>query len=196
MNILNLDTKYNLNFNAASDITLRYILEKRSQYLPERILEAVKIAEAKSGINQPSLKELHKDVYQKLFDSKSLEEAKELYPEFSDIINITEFEGNRSKALKAIKAVMPLKDFTLQYLKDLYLLITEDNLVKKYGFSNRSLLIWLNQKLHIKKPNGEYNILVKMTDEAENKKVAEFSRQRIKNNPEAHRAMSKKGAEV
>lgn len=194
MNIQTFNNPYTPNFGAASDITLKYVLERRSQYLPERVLARAKELSRNPVSEQPALKDLHKDVYRSLMGANTLEEAKELYPEFAGVIDAVELEGNRSKAVKAIKKIMSLKDFTLQYLKDLYSLMTEDNIVAKYGFTNRSLLQWLNTKLHITKPMGEYNLLVKMTDEAENNRIAELSRQQVKNNPEAHLEMSRKGA--
>ena len=60
---------------------------------------------------------MHKDIYEPLKNAETLEQAKKLYPEFSNVLELTALEGNRSKALNAVKKIMPLEKFSLDLLK-------------------------------------------------------------------------------
>ena len=175
---------YTPSFQAASDITLRYLADKRAKYLPKRVFNEINELITTGKDNGVTIIDLHNKVYAELFNAKSLEEVKSLYPEFKDVIDAQTIEGNRSKAVTAIKNKMNLKDFSLKIIQDLYSLKTEDSLVKEFGLTNRSLLLWVLEKLNIPKLSGNYNILVKMSNEVENKRIAELSRQAIFNNPE------------
>lgn len=184
------------NFTAASDITLKYVLTKRAQYLPESMLNEIKQICASNPKELPSLQDVHKKVYQPLFDAKNLEEVRERFPEFKDVIDIVSLKDNRSKAVKAIKEKMPLEKFTLQYLKQLYQPEKMEDLVKMYDLTNRSILSWLNQKLNIKKLCSPYLKILKMSDEKENQRIAELSRQAIFANPKAQKKRLAKAAET
>ena len=184
-----------VRFGAASDISLEYVLKKHSKLLPKRMIEKIKEAIA-LGQKQKPLYELHNEVYKDLFEAESIETLKSEYPEFSDIKDIVSLEKNRSKAIKAVQKIMPLKDFTLDYIKRLYRPTPQDSLVQEYGFSNRSLIQWLNKKLNIKKLNGNYLQLLKMSNEEENSRIAELARHAIFSNTEAQEYRLKKAAEA
>lgn len=187
---------YTPNFTAASDINLKYVLAKRAQYLPESMLSEIKQICASNPKELPSLQDVHKKVYKPLFDAKNLEEVKGKFPEFKDIIDIVTLKDNRSKAVKAIKEKMPLEKFTLQYLKQLYQPKKMEDLVKMYDLPNRSILGWLNQKLNIKKLCSSYIQILKMSNEKENQRIAELSRQAIFANPKAQQKRLAKAAET
>lgn len=185
-----------ITFSSASDITLEYVYTKHSKYLPLRISEKIKSILSDKSKDVPKLYELHNDLYSGLFNATSLEEVKKLYPEFRGIRELTSLGDNRSKALKAIKKIMSPENFTLNYLKKLYTPTSQDNLVREYGFTNRSLLSWLNKKLNIEKLNGSYIKLFKMSHEDENNRISELSRQAIYANPEAQKCRLAKAAET
>lgn len=187
---------YTPNFAAASDIHLKYVLAKRAQYLPESMLNEIKQICASNPKELPSLQDVHKKVYQPLFDANSLDEVKKIFPEFKDVIDIITFKSSRSKAIKAIMDRMPLENFTLQYLKQLYQPQKMEDLVKIYGLPNRSILGWLNNKLNIKKLCSSYIQILKLSDEKENMRIAELSRQAIYANPEAQQKRLAKAAET
>ena len=184
------------NFKAASDLTLHYMLKHRASYMPQSVLDKMKELCATQFHGLPTLEELHHKVYAKLMSAKTLEEAKALYPEFKEVKDSAILKGNRSLAVKAIEKQMPIEDFSLAYLKDLYSLTTADDIVKKYGFTNRNILNWLNERLSIPKPKSNYHNLVNMTNEAKNNRIAEASRQAIINNPEAQKQRLAKAAET
>lgn len=186
----------NTNFKSAKDLNLRYMLNKNSQYLPESVLKEVQRL-CSSGKNElPSLPEVHQRVYQRLFNATSLEEIKSNYPELSEVIDIITLKGNRSKAIKAIESLMPLENFTLNYIKELYQPLRMEQLVEKYKLTNRSILSWLNEKLHINKLSSNYFQLLRMSNEEENLRIAECSRRAILNNPEAQQKRLEKAAET
>ena len=184
------------SFCAASDITLNYVLKKNEKYLPKRIADEIRKFNAHPHDNVPTLIEFHNKVYEGLFNAKTLDEVKQLYPEFKDVLELTAIKDSRSKAVKAIKEQMTLEQFTLQYLKDLYTPIQMDKLVEKYKVPNRSILHWLNDQLHITKLNTNYINLLRMSDEAENRRIAELSRQAIFNDMPAQTARLKKAADA
>lgn len=171
-------------FCAVKDLTPQYILKKRSHLLPERVVNKIKELCANPSQVMPDIKALHFSVYEDLFNSDLLEKAKELYPEFGRVINAIELKDNPSSAIAAIKKRMPLSDFSLAILKDLYSFKKEDELVEKYGFTNRSQLIWILQKLNIPKLNGNYNMIVKLTDENVSAQFAENANKTLRTDPE------------
>lgn len=198
MKIQTVSPNYNSSivFKSASDISLQYVYKKHAKFLPKRVFEKIKTILSNDKNEVPKLYELHNDLYKDLFEAKTLEEAKELYPEFKDIKDVTVLCNNRSKAVKAILKIMPLDKFTLNYLKKLYAPTSQDNLVKEYGFTNRNLLSWLNKKLNIKKLDGSYIQLFKMSNEEENLKIAEQSRKAIYANPDAQKNRLEKAAQT
>ncbi len=169
----------NMSFGSAKDITLEYVIKNHSKYLPQRVeTEAKRVLES-GNKNLPQLFELHNQVYKPLFEAKSLDEVKSIFPEFKDVIDVITLKDNRSKAIKAIEEKTQLENFTLDYLKKLYKPTGQDKLVQEYGFTNRNLLGWLNQKLNIKKLSGTYIKLIQMSDEKENSRIAELSRKAL-----------------
>ena len=184
-----------VSFGMASDITLEYVLKNHSKYLPQSIKTRIKELIA-SGFGKKRLNEVHDEVYKDLFEANSLSEVTEKFPEFSGVKDIKLLSDNRSKAIKFLRKIMPLEKFTLDYIKKLYKPTSQDNLVKEYGFTNRSLLSWLNSKLNIQKLSGSYIKLLKMSDEAENKRIAELSRQAIYADAEAQKYRLQKAAEA
>lgn len=183
-------------FTAASDITAGYLLKNRAKFLPKRILEKCEclVRENKADMR---LEELHKEVYANLFSAKSLDVLKAEYPEFEGVIDAIALKDNRSKAIKAIKAKMPLEDFTLDYIKRLYAPTPETELVEFYNFPNRSILNWLNNTaLKIPKLPGNYLTLYKSSTEEGNKRIAELSKLALERDPQRRRYFFKRAAEA
>lgn len=184
-----------VSFGSAADINLKYVLKNHSKFLPDRILNKIKEL-IDSDKSQKPLYEVHNEVYKALFEAKTLDEVKKIYPEFREVNDINILQGNRSKALKAIEKVMPLEHFTLDYLKKIYKPTPQEKLVEEYGFTNRSLLMWLNERLNIKKLSGSYLQLLKMSDEKENQRIAELSRRAIYADAEAQKYRLQRAAEA
>ena len=178
MEVISVNT--NSNFKAASDISLKYVLEKRSNMLPERMLNEIKTILSNENKEMIPLYELHSKVYTPLLEAQTLDRVKEIYPEYRDVLELSTLDGNRTKALKAIRGKgIALNEFTLGFLKKLCMPTEQDKLVEEYGFTNRSLLNWLMNRLNIPRfPNGYVNLL-RMSNEEENSRIAELSRKAI-----------------
>ena len=193
--IINAINNSNPNFKSAKDLNLRYMLRRNSKYMPESVLKEVQRLCATDKKELPNLLEVHASVYQKLFGATSLDEIR-TYPELNGVLDIVTLRSNRSKAIKAIESKMPLEEFTLGYIKELYKPLKMEQLVEKYKLTNRSILNWLNEKLNIKKLSTTYFQLLRMSSEEENSRIAECSRKAIFNNPEAQEKRLKKAAEA
>ena len=190
------ETYNSVRFGSASDISLEYVYKRHAKYIPTRMINKIKELLGSKQKELPKLYELHNEVYKGLFDANSLEEAKILYPELGEVEDLTSYISSRSKAIKAIKKIMPVEKFSLFLLKKLYAPTAQDTLVKELGFTNRSLLGWLSDKLRIKKLDGNYIQLLKMSNEKENSRIAELSRRAIYSNPEAQQKRLSKAAET
>ena len=189
-------TNYNTNFGSASVITIEYVLKNHAKYLPPTMLKEISSLVGARSKGYPKLYELHNEAYKKLFEAKSLEEVKRIYPEFADVLDISTLKDNRSKAVKAVQKSMPLEKFTLEYIKKLFAPTSQDVLVKDFGFTNRSLLAWLNEKLNIKKLTGSYIKLLQMSDEKENDRIASLSRKALFADAEVQKHRLERAAEA
>ena len=185
----------NINFSSASDITIEYALKHHAKYLPATMLKRVHEL-VSSGQGKKPVYEVHNEVYKELFEAQTLDEIRSKYTEFKEIKDATDLVNNRSKAIQFIKNFKEIKDFTLYYIKRLYTPTSQDKLTQEFGFTNRSLLSWLNKKLHINKLSGSYIQLLKMSNEKENRRIAELSRQAIYSNPEAQKYRLEKAAQA
>lgn len=187
-----------VSFTSAADLNLFYMLERNAKYLPERVRvyaeelckQALKssasLSEAEKKV--PTLIQVHNKVYAPIQKCETLEELQKNFPEFEQAQSAVRLQGNRSIAVKAILSRISLEEFTLDYIKRLYLPTKINDLVTHYNMPNRNLFDWLNQKLHINKLPKTYIQLLKMADETENAKVAEASRNAIYRNPQAQAA--------
>ena len=177
MEITSINANYCGSFKAAADINLKYILEKHPNMLPERMINEIRKIVSSESKEMVPLYELHSKVYASLIEAPSLDRVKEIFPEYSDVLELSILDGNRTKALKAIRGKgIALNEFTLDFLKKLCLPMEQDKLVEEYGLTNRSLLNWLMDKLNIPRfPNG-YTNLIRMSNEEENSRIAELSR--------------------
>ena len=193
-NSVNAQTK-SVNFGSAADITLEYALKKHSKFLPDAMI--VRSQELlQKGLGKEPFWKAHIEVFKDLFEAKSLNDVKNVYADFADIKDIQTLAQNRSKAIKAIQKIKPLQDFTLFYLKKLYSPQSQEKLVEELGFTNRSLLLWLNKKLNIKKLSGSYIKLVKMSDEKENTRISELSRRAIYSDAMAQKRRLERAADA
>ena len=183
-------------FKSAADINLRYIVQNHSKYLPQRILERAQELCKREQEELPALYQLHCDIYEPLLQANTLEEAQSLYPEFKEVINLQDLKIRRSKALDAIKKIMPPEEFSLDLLKKLYTPRVLDSLVSEYGLTNRSLITWLIENLHITKLSSPYLKLFMMSNDEENRRIAECSRQAIFRDPEAQKHRLERAAEA
>ncbi len=174
-----------IQFGSAKKINLHYILEKHSGALPERVLnEVVKICNNNSKEKLPTLLEVHNKIYEPLIKSATLAQAKKLFSEFKDAIDLKNIPQLRSKAADAIKQWTPDSEFSLDFIKMLYAPVPMKDICAFYGVKNRSDYEYLAERLNIKKLSGAYLRLLKLSDPTSNAEFAEKSQQCLKT-PEA-----------
>ena len=160
------------NFKArGKPITLEYIVKKRSYLLPKRVLDKAQVIVARMRENKPSLKELHLDIYAPLLECKTLDEAKHLFPEFSDIKEDVIFQRN-SRYAEEFK-MRTDKDFSLKILQEYWgKLRNKDDIAHDLGMKGRSSLDWVLKKIGFVPLDTNYKILIKASDEEENRLIA------------------------
>lgn len=169
-----------MNFGAAKDVNLYYIMRRRSHLLPKRIFDEVsKVVEEGSEGGLETLKELHTRVYKPLMDAKTLDEAKSKYTEFEGVLDFTTIARRFSRSAKVISEQMPLDEFSLDCLKKIWSGMPQEDITKSYGFSSRTVLVKICNALHIPKPSGNYLVLLKNSDEIANQKTAEATRRHL-----------------
>lgn len=154
-------------------ITLQYILEKRSNLLPERVLQAVKAELAKGSSKTRSLLEIHRAIYEPILKYTSLEALKEdaAFPEFKDIKPFVLFERNTRYA-KEFKERTD-KNFVLNMIQEYWgNLKTKDEIAQSFGMKNRNSLEWALKQIDFVSFHPNYRTLLRSSDEAGNREIA------------------------
>lgn len=167
------------SFGALKHINLQYVKNKRFHLLPERMKRAV-IAELDKfqgnyrakGIR--SLLQIHKDTYSILAGAKTLDEVKKMYPEFSGLIDYAEVAKEFPCITEVLKAhnIKP-EDFSLIFLKDLWLPMKLKDACNKYGFTSPSALNKVMARINMPRYDKNYTILMQASEEAGNRAFAE-----------------------
>ena len=142
-------------------LKLKYIVEKRSYVLPERILtEAKKLLAYNTG-KLPSLLEIHRKVYTPLLKCKSLGEAKELFPEFENVREEINFIKNNHYK-KIFEERFAREDFALKMLQEYWgKLRSIKEICEDSGLKNRASLEWPLEEINFPKFHNQYkNILL------------------------------------
>lgn len=165
-----------MNFGAAKDINLRYILQNRSHLLPERMkVEAEKAVTT----GMPTLKELHERIYKPLMACPTLDKAKEEFTEFDKVVEFPTVASQVPRIAKILQEKMPLSEVALDCLKKVWSGMPQEEIAKTYGFSGRAPVSKLCDVLNIPRPNHNYLTLLKTSDEAGNRQVAEATRRHL-----------------
>lgn len=154
-------------------ITLQYILEKRSNLLPERVLQAVKAELAKGSSKTRSLLEIHRAIYEPILKYTSLEALKEdtAFPEFKDIKPFVLFERNTRYA-KEFKERTD-KNFVLNMIQEYWgNLKSKDEIAQSFGMKNRNSLEWALKQIDFVSFPPNYRTLLRSSDEAGNREIA------------------------
>ena len=176
-------------------ITLQYILQNRTNLLPPRILEQVKNTVRRvSSCEMPSLLELHKKTYSPLLACKTLDEVKQLYPEFSEIKEDVVFLRDSVYA-KEFKAKTD-KNFVLKLLQEYWVqLKTKDEIARELGMNSRSSLEWALKQIGFVSYPHNYKTLLKASDKIGNDEIAAKTRAWNKAHPDEMYARNKHAAQ-
>ena len=153
------------SFGSADDINLQYIYDTKLHILPPRMQKEVSNIVKKRRCKMPTLMDLHLQIYEKLNTCKTLEEAKNIYPEFKEIVEANKVIKKSSVNIKAIKEKMPLEEFSLYVLKERWgKLKTLNEIADDFGMKSRNSLGWVLDKIKLPDFNSNYQTLLRNSD--------------------------------
>ncbi len=184
-------------FTGGKPIDLYYILEKRSNLLPERILKKVRRIVDKGTKPLPTLKEVHLKTYAPLLECKTLDEAKSLFPEFSGMKEAHISFKRYSNNIKKLVAGGYLEDnFSLKILQEFWgKLKSQDEVAKEMGLDGRTSLAWVLQKIGFVNYNTNYKTLLMASSPDSRAKIAAKTMAWNAAHPDLMRARNKHAAQ-
>ena len=161
------------NFGAAKDVNLKYIYQTHFNSLPKRIQTAVQ-EHVKSGkYDDITLYDLHKEKYAPLLDCKTLDEARNLFPEFREVLDARSVVVHKSPNIKKIMEKVSLEDLSLHLLKERWAnLKTLDEIARDLGLKDRVGITWLKDKIMMPDFAKNYTTLLRSSDETFNVIIA------------------------
>lgn len=193
----NLGYQNQTSFQGGKLIDLNYVLQKRSDLLPERVLHNVKEIVSKNPEKMPTLKEVHIDSYKPLLDCKTFDDVKERFPEFGNILDLGDVSYRfKDKFLAAAEKLGGTAEFTLKLLKDIW--ANSKNLTtiaQELNIGDRKVVQRLADRLNIPTKNTRYITLLKSTDPAERAVIAGKTTAWNKAHPEEMYAKNKHAAQ-
>ena len=188
---------YNTSYNSPAfgakgcPISLRYIVDKRSYYLPERVLRYARELIARGEDTGVSLLDIHKKIYEPILECKTLAEVKRLFPEFDKVLPVVPCQ-KRSINLKSRQT----ENFGLKVLQDYWgNLMTKDEIAKMLGMPSRGTLDFSLNKINFAGYHHNYRTLLKASDTAGNKNIADKTKAWNKANPELRQTLNKHAAQ-
>lgn len=148
-------------------LSLRYLVENRSNSIPKRVLdEAKRLLEIESIENLPSLLQIHKDLYAPLLKCKTLDDVKKIFPEFENVKeDISFIKNNHYKRLFEERTAG--ESFAVKMLQEYWAnLKTLKEIAASYGMRNRASLDWPLKQISFPKFENQYkNILLASDNE-------------------------------
>lgn len=202
MQISNLNCQYSKsttikpNFKAkGKPISLQYIVEKRSYFLPERILNKAKEILTVSPNKIPSLMELHKSTYAPILECKTLDEVKKLFPEFKDIKPKVKFL-RESVYTKSFNSKIS-DNFVLDTLKAYWgRLETLGEIARSLGMKTHSSIERALLRINFIPYDKNYRVLLNASDQEGNKIIASKTTAWNQAHPEKMYEHNKKAAQM
>ena len=172
------DYNSSLTFEASGKpLTLKYIVEKRENLLPIRVLEGAKKCLLDSSLKTKSLLDLHKEIYAPLLECKTLDEAKKLFPEFESLKEEIKFKRPNSLYAKSFMERTENENFALKMLQDIWgNLKNKDDIAKELGMNSRSSLDWALGQINFVPISSSYKKLLLASDVEGNKTIADKTR--------------------
>lgn len=171
-------------------LDLKYIMEKRSYLLPERVINEIKLSE-----NSRSLKDIHLSIYAPLLNCKTLDEVKAIFPEFKGIKDSVEFVRN-STYRKTFEELTENINFPLKILQEYWAKIkTKDEIAKDLGMPGRTSLEWILKQIGFVGYGSNYKTLLEASSKEGNKTIAEKTRAHNLKNPDVMYERNKHAAQ-
>ena len=176
-------------------LELKYIVEKRSNLLPNRVLQEAKQILARKEGEMPSLLDLHKEIYSKLKDCQTLTEAQRYYPEFSGIK--TDIIAKRNSIVINALNGQSIADFALKMLQDVWVnLKNKDDIAQSMGLKSRSSFDWLLKAMNFVQFTPNYKVLLRASDSELNNEISSKTKAWNSLHPEEMRKRNKFAAQA
>ncbi len=175
-------------------ITLKYVVEKRSHLVPEKVLTEAKRLLASGREDLPSLYDLHKSLYKGLLDCKTLDEVKAMYPEFEQMNDNETFVRQSVNTKKC--PMMKDKNFGVKLLQELWAnLKNKEDLAYELGLGSRSSLGYLLEQINFVSYDKNYKTLLKASNEEMQAEIAGRTRAWNQLHPDLMYARNKHAAQ-
>lgn len=185
------------NFEGITNFNLTYVIQKRKHLVPIRIQNEIKKILRTKPATEPTLRDLHLKTYAPLLECKTLDEARNLFPEFREVLDAAIFENSPSKNIQEVKKHIQLKDLSLKLLQDTWAkLKTQDEIAQELGLQDGKKLDWFKSKINFVNKDKNYNPLLKVSEPELRKIIAAQTTAYNKAHPEkmfAHNKMAAQG---
>lgn len=172
-------------------LSLEYIVKKHSGNIPKRVRDYALelISDGKNaGI---SLLEVHRRIYKPLLECNNLSEVKKLYPEF---VNVLADVPCQKKSINT--AARMTENFGFLALREYWAnLTTKNELAHLFGMPSRGTLDFSLNKINFIGFPPNYRMLLKASDAAGNKNIADKTKAWNKANPQLRRELNKHAAQ-
>lgn len=182
----------NLTFGAkGKPLSLKYIMEHHSQVIPKRVRTYVQELLDQNENTEVSLLEIHKKLYKNILSCLTLADVRKEYPEFKAVLPSVPIRRNSVNS-----SGRTIENFGLKVLQEYWgNLKTKDEIAQMLGMRNRNSLEFSLKKINFIGFDTRYKTLLKASDEAGNRKIAEKTKAWNKANPEKRRELNKIAAQ-
>lgn len=153
-------------------LSLQYIVDKRAELLPKRILQEAKKYLKLPLDKQPTLLEIHRKEFAPLLTCETLTQAKKLYPEFEEVLDKVKFK--RKSIYAKVFQERTDEKFALKMLQEYWgKLKTKEEIAEDLGMPCRTSLDWALEQINFVGFPKNYNKILKASDPIENKIIAD-----------------------
>lgn len=145
--------------------------------LPAHVFNRIKETLDSGNPENKTIYDIHTEIYGALFECKTLDEAKKMYPEFNNVLDAKDIkESDLSPTLKNIKngelEGADIEDLTLTLLKTHYAKGISPNLRAAYFGLSKDATTKIFEKLNIERLDGQYLRLVGDCNPEKRKRVS------------------------
>ena len=188
---------YTPSFRSKNPLSIKYVLDTRRNLVPDRVLARIKQISAQNPEKMPTLKEIHLEIYAPLLECKTLSEAKNLFPEFGNMKEVTEVVQRLSGNYKKLAQSGNLTDkFSLKILQDTWArLKTQDEIAKELSMKGRTSLGWILEKIGFVNFPQNYKTLLQASDPVGHSAIAGKTAAWNAAHPDLMRARNKHAAQ-
>ncbi len=176
-------------------LTLEYIVSKHEKLIPERVLLKAKEVLAKTWQKKPTLIDIHKETYAPLLSCNTLDEAKALFPEFSEMAEKVVYK-RKSRFAKEFKERTD-ENFALKMLQEFWAkLKTKEEIAQDFGMTSRTTLEWPLEQIGFVSYPSNYKTILRASDPEGNKIITGKTKLYNQLHPDLMYAHNKKAAQA